>query len=370
MRILITGSAGFIGKNLFFHLKNSKDYKVITFHRGDKLKDLKDKVQNSDIIVHLAGENRPKKKSLYIKGNVNFTKKLCDYISLVDKKIPVLFSSSIKVHDKSAYGQSKLEAETLFKDLNKKFKNPIYIFRLPNIFGKWSKPNYNSVVSTFCYNITNNLPVKINDNKEIIGLSYIDDVISSFMSILKKKTHKKTVNWPEIKTIYNISIGDLANKILDFKLNRKKYFINNVGNGLNRALYSTFMSYAGPDNFAISVPKHEDNRGIFVEMLKTPDSGQFSFFTLKPGLTRGGHYHNTKTEKFFIVSGKAKFSFKNIVTQESVQILSNANTPKIIDTIPGWAHSVKNIGSQMLIGVIWANEIFDKKNSDTIMMNL
>lgn len=368
MKVLITGSNGFIGKNLVCHIKYNTKYEILTFNRGDKLIDLKKRINKSDIIIHLAGENRPKDEKLFLKINSDLTKKLCQYVIQCNKKIPILFSSSIKAKEDSLYGKSKLSAESILKNLNVTNKNPIYIFRLSNIFGKWSKPNYNSVVSTFCYNIANNLPIKINDEKKTLNLSHVDDVVSNFIKILRHKNHKEIVSWPKIKPNYDISLNDLSQMILNYKTLRDKGFINNVGKGFNRVLYSTFMSYIPPKKFSIKIPKNEDNRGLFVEMLKTEDSGQFSFFTSMPGVIRGEHFHNTKTEKFLIVKGEAKFLFRSLLTDEIIEILTSEKNLKIIDTIPGWVHSVENIGNNILIGIIWANEIFDKNKSDTIIM--
>ena len=368
MKVLITGSDGFIGKNVLNYLKSYTKFNISTFNRKDKIQNLKNKILNCDLIIHLAGENRPKDDKLFFEVNANLTNKLCKYVILHDKTIPIIFSSSIRALDDSSYGRSKFKAESLFQKLNKSNNNPVYIFRLPNIFGKWSRPNYNSVVSTFCYNVSNDLPIKIDDKDRILNLLYIDDLLIHFMKILKKRKHIESVIWPTIKPIYSITVGDLANKIIDFNKQRKKNFINNVGKGFNRALYSTFMSFTNSNNFSTKVQKNQDDRGIFVEMLKNNNSGQFSFFTSKPGVIRGEHFHNTKTEKFLIVKGEARFLFKNLITNEIVEILASDKNFKIIDTIPGWIHSIENIGDCNLIGLIWANEVFDKKNPDTIMV--
>lgn len=368
MNVLITGSDGFIGKNIHSYLKSNTNFNISTFNRNDKIKELNTKISNCDFIIHLAAENRPKDEKLFFKVNTDLTNKLCKFVISQNKKIPIIFTSSIRALDNSSYGRSKFEAELLFEKLNKSNDNPVYIFRLPNIFGKWSRPNYNSVVSTFCYNISNDLPIKIDDKNKVLNLIYIDDLVLDFMKILKKKKHTKSVIWPKIKPTYNITVGDLANKIINFNDQRKKNFINNVGVGFNRALYSTFMSFTNSNNFSTKVQIEKDNRGIFVEMLKNNDAGQFSFFTSKPGVIRGEHFHNTKTEKFLIVKGEAKFLFKNLITNEIIEILASDTNFKIIDTIPGWIHSIENIGDCNLIGIVWANEVFDKKNPDTIIV--
>lgn len=368
MNILITGANGFIGKNLYHYLNNKKKYRIIKFQKKEKYTDLKKKIEKSDLIIHLAGVNRSKSVYKFDKVNFGLTDKICEYICKLNKKIPIIFSSSIQASENSIYGKSKLKAENRLKKLNKINKNPIYIYRLTNIFGKWGRANYNSVVTTFCYNIANQIPIKIHEKNKIIKLSYIDDVISHFVKIIDSDNHLNKLNWPVIDNIYKISLGSLAKKIQNFYNNRNLQILDNVASGFERALYSTFISYIQPKDFFYEINEKKDPRGIFVEIFKNKKFGQFSFFTLKPGFTRGNHYHHTKTEKFLILKGNAQFSFKNILSNKEFKIKVSEKKLKIIDTVPGWAHSIKNIGKETVVAIIWANEIFNIDDPDTYMM--
>ena len=237
-----------------------------------------------------------------------------------------------------------------------------------NIFGKWSKPNYNSAVATFCYNIANDLPIQINDENAAIRLVYIDDVVETIWDILN---HKYQANESfEIQPEYNITVGKLAETIRGFKASRETLITDQVGVGLTRALYSTYLSFLKPAQFDYTVPKYGDERGVFVEMLKTPDAGQFSYFTAHPGITRGGHYHHTKTEKFLVIKGKALFKFKHISTGEYYELETTGEEPRIVETVPGWTHDITNIGEDEMVVMLWANEIFDRAKPDTFAMPL
>jgi UDP-2-acetamido-2,6-beta-L-arabino-hexul-4-ose reductase len=360
LKVLITGANGFVGKNLTVHLSERKDIEVLTFVKGDSISSLDEKVQKVDFIFHLAGINRPKVESEFTEGNVVLTIALCESISKSKKRIPVIYTSSIQAELNNAYGISKKKAEEALLSLEKTSGSPVYIYRLPNVFGKWCKPNYNSAVATFCYNIANNLPVQINDANAEIKLVYIDDVIASFLNVLDGKSKN------EVSPVYTITVGELQRQILAFKDSKINHVVENVGTGLTRALYSTYLSYFTPSQFSYPLLKHEDPRGVFVEMLKTKDSGQFSFFTAHKGVTRGGHYHHTKTEKFLVVKGEALFKFRHLISEERFELKTNSDSPVIVETIPGWTHDITNIGEEEMFVMIWANEIFDRERPDTI----
>lgn len=362
MKVLVTGSDGFIGKNLIFRLQEL-GIRVFTFTRKSKSHELSQIIPKIDFVVHLAGENRPKKTIDYEIINFELTSLICDHIKSSKKYIPIIFSSSTQAQLPTAYGKSKLKAESVLKKLHYNSKKLAYIYRLPGVFGKWCKPNYNSVVSTFCFNIINELPIKINDPSYELKLVYIDDVVDEFVNVILGK-NKKLKNF-KVKPEYKISLFKLSNIIKSFKDSRKSLVIDKVGNSLIGNLYSTYLSYLKPDEFTYPIPKHVDNRGIFAEVLKTKNSGQFSFFSAKPGITRGGHYHHSKTEKFIILQGKAKFCFKDILTLKTHEIIVTSDTLRVVETVPGWAHNITNIGSNDLIVMLWANEIFNTKIPDT-----
>jgi UDP-2-acetamido-2,6-beta-L-arabino-hexul-4-ose reductase len=365
MKVLVTGSNGFVGKNLLVRL-SELDIDYDTFTRKDDLSVLAEKVQRCDLIVHLAGVNRPKDDIEFKQGNTDLTVNLCNLLIEQQLSIPIIYSSSIQADFDNPYGESKKQAEQALGLLNRNNGNVVLSYRLPNVFGKWCKPNYNSAVATFCYNTINNLPIKVNDPSSIINLVYIDDVVNEFISVIKSlKTSKPKIN-AQIAPIYQITVGDLVEQLKSFKDSKLNGIVERVGTNLTRALYSTYISYFRPENFTYPLVKHEDPRGVFVEMLKTKDSGQFSFFTAHPGITRGGHYHHSKNEKFLVIKGEAKFCFRHIDTNEYYEIATNGDAPEVVETVPGWSHDVTNVGNDELLVMLWANEVFNPELPDTI----
>lgn len=364
MRVLVTGSNGFIGKNVSVRLKELVGYTVVGFDRDDSLADLEVKVGQADAIIHLAGVNRPTKLEEFVEGNADLTAKLCEFIAATGRPIPLVISSSIQADLANPYGESKRFAELAAEGLAERTGNPVAIYRLPNVFGKWSRPNYNSVVATFCHNIANDLPIQINDPAAQLSLVYVDNVVTEFIEIINKMA--PGMQQGRVEPLYSIGLGDLAAQIEAFKNCRVSLVSERVGTGLVRALYATYVSYLPPIKFAYDLPKHGDERGVFVEMLKTQDSGQFSFFTAHPGVTRGGHYHHTKTEKFLVIKGEARFGFRHVLTNETHEIFTLGNKPQVVETVPGWTHDITNIGQDELIVMLWANEIFDRQRPDTI----
>jgi UDP-2-acetamido-2,6-beta-L-arabino-hexul-4-ose reductase len=367
-RILVTGANGFIGKTLVVRLNELSNVIVTKFVRGDDPVVLSQLVSQVDAVVHLAGENRPVDEAEFKEVNAGLTSTLC---SVIEKKFlstgsytPLVLASSTQVECDNLYGKSKFAAEETVQALAKKTGNPCVIFRLPGVFGKWCRPNYNSVVATFCHSIARDLPIQINDPTTSLTLVYVDDVVTAFLSALEAPALGcvKARVGPE----YNTTLGELSNQIYTFGDCRSKLMTERVGAGLVRALYATYVSYLPSEKFSYSVPQHTDPRGMFVEMLKTSDSGQFSYFTAHPGVTRGGHYHHTKTEKFLVIKGEALFRFRHLLTNELVEIRTIGGAPQVVDTIPGWTHDITNIGREEMIVMLWANENFDRQNSDTI----
>jgi UDP-2-acetamido-2,6-beta-L-arabino-hexul-4-ose reductase len=365
MKVLVTGAEGFIGKNLAIRLGELQDFEVIKVVRGDSEDILRAQLANADAVIHLAGENRPKDSNDFKVGNAQLTDKICELLTELELKIPILLSSSTQAAQNNDYGMSKRLAETSIENLSELSGNSAAIYRLPGVFGKWCKPNYNSVVATFCYNTAHGLAIRVDDPDYLIKLVYVDDVIDSFIEWLRgpfpSGLSRNTID-PE----YEIRLGELAKLIEEFPNSRKSLISERVGTGFLRALYSTYLSYLPPNKFEYSVPCHVDERGAFVEMLKTKDSGQFSFFTAHPGVTRGGHYHHTKTEKFLVIKGNALFRFRHILTNEVFSIDTSGKTLTIVETIPGWTHDITNNGDDELIVMLWANEIFDHDKPDTI----
>lgn len=365
MRILITGADGFIGQNLRVRLKELDQHEVFTFTRRQSDDELAELLNQADWVFHLAGINRPQDPNEFKIGNADLTDSLCLLIAKSQRVIPVVLSSSIQSNLENDYGKSKLAAETSLLNLNKQTANPVFIYRLPNVFGKWSRPNYNSAVATFCHNIARDLPITINNADASINLVYIDDILDAWITLLNSDLSNLS-NYQQVIPEYTTTVGNIATTINAFKESIQSGITLSVGTGLTRALYSTYLSFLPTQNFAYPLIKHEDPRGVFVEMLKTPDSGQFSFFTAHPGITRGGHYHHTKTEKFLVIKGTAKYRFRHIITDEYYELIVDGTNPTIVETIPGWSHDVTNIGNDELVVMLWANEIFDRQKPDTI----
>ena len=364
MNVLITGADGFIGRHLLLYLLEMDNIECILFTRSNNVDDLPKLLKNVDWVFHLAGINRPKFAEDFDSGNSELTVSLCDAIRATGRPIPVVFSSSIQAELENDYGKSKLAAETALFELSKTMGNPVFIYRLANVFGKLARPNYNSAVATFCHNIAHGLPIQINDPSANISLVYIDDVVEGFTDLLYEGD-KKQEGFVELSPVYNIAVGELAEQLYRFKASRNNLTVDSVGSGLIRALYSTYVSYLPPESFSYTLKQHSDYRGIFVEMLKTKDSGQISFFTAHPGVTRGGHYHHSKTEKFLVIKGEARFCFRHIVTNEYHEIHTSGDFSQIVETVPGWSHDVTNIGDGELICILWVNEIFDREKPDT-----
>ena len=363
MRVLVTGSNGFIGKNLIIRL-NELDIQVSTYTRESSTQNLEELIKDTDFVVHLAGENRPKDDKDFDVVNTGLTMSICNALRSLGENTPIILASSTQAEFDNAYGKSKLNAEASVKMLEVDTGCPVYVYRLPGVFGKWCKPNYNSVVATFCYNISHDIPIQINDPSLELSLVYIDDVIEEFVRAIQGlRNGKKELS---VQPKYKIKLGDLSTQIQNFKKSRDSLITEKVGSGLIRKLYSTYLSYLSPEQFSYLIPSYGDERGMFAEMLKTKDSGQFSFFTAGPGVTRGGHYHHSKTEKFLVVQGRVKFGFRNVATDETHEIITTSKELKIVETMPGWSHDITNIGSEEIIVMLWANEIFHPDNPDTI----
>jgi UDP-2-acetamido-2,6-beta-L-arabino-hexul-4-ose reductase len=343
--------------------QEEQDIEVVSFTREHNISDLSAMVTKVDWVFHLAGINRPENPDEFVAGNAELTQHLCEVIGTSGRKVPVVYSSSVQVERDNSYGNSKRSAEESLLALHESTGNPVFIYRLPNVFGKWARPNYNSAVATFCHNIARGLPVQINDPEAVIRLVYIDDVVASFMGVLKGTIMKS--HFPEVAPVHEITVGELANQLYHFRDTRDNLIIERVGTGLIRALYSTYVSYLPPEHFTYTVPRHGDERGVFVEMLKTPDCGQFSYFTAHPGVTRGGHYHHSKTEKFLVIKGTARFKFRHMQSGETHELVTHGEQAEIVETVPGWTHDITNIGEDELVCMLWANEIFDRENPDT-----
>lgn len=367
-RVLVTGANGFIGKNLVVRLNELSNVSVTIFVRGDDAARLPQLVAHADAVVHLAGENRPADEAAFKQVNAELTSALCNAIKQEvgsrGRHVPLVLASSTQAERDNPYGLSKLAAEEVVHALAHETGNPCTIFRLPGVFGKWCKPHYNSVVATFCHNIARDIPIQINDPTASLRLVYVDDVVTALLAALEAPASGCVP--AKVEPEYTTTLGELANQIRAFGDCRSTLMTERVGTGFVRALYATYVSYLPNEKFSYQVTQHADPRGVFVEMLKTPDSGQFSYFTAHPGITRGGHYHHTKTEKFLVIKGQALFRFRHLLTNELVELRTSGDAPQVVDTIPGWTHDITNVGDDEMVVMLWANENFDRQKPDTV----
>jgi UDP-2-acetamido-2,6-beta-L-arabino-hexul-4-ose reductase len=364
MKIAVTGADGFIGRNLILRLAERKVGGISRINRSTSEAELIQGLLDADFIFHLAGVNRPQHVEEFGRGNKDFTAKICNILVEAGKSTPVLYASSTQAGSDNAYGQSKRAAEKELATYGINAKAPVAIYRLTNVFGKWARPNYNSAVATFCHNIARGLPITVNDPTAPLRLVYIDDVVAQFLDIMESR--KFPADLAEVDPVYETSVGEVADIIRGFADGRSSLMTQRVGTGLTRALHATYLSSLPQSAFSYRAPVHADQRGEFVEVLKTPDCGQFSYFTAHPGVTRGEHYHHTKTEKFAVIRGQAQFGFRNVDTGEHVELTVSGGSGEIVETPPGWAHNITNIGDDELIVMLWANEVFDRERPDTI----
>ena len=369
-KILITGANGFVGKNLQLHLAERKDVEVVCFTREHAVAQLPELLQGVDFVFHLAGINRPQDPTEFVTGNADLTQALCDAMAALatttGKKVPVVYTSSTQAARDNPYGHSKRAAEDALFALQRDHGVPVHVFRLPNVFGKWCKPNYNSAVATFCHNIARDLPIQVNDPAAPVTLVYVDDVVARFVQIMDgADAALDAQGFATVAPQYTATVGELAQTIQSFKDGRQTLMTERVGTGFMRALYATYVSHLPVEAFAYTLPMYSDPRGVFAEMLKTPDCGQFSYFTAHPGVTRGGHYHHTKTEKFLVIKGEARFKFRHMQTGETHELVTRGDKAEIVETVPGWTHDITNIGQEEMVVMLWANEVFDRQRPDT-----
>ena len=364
MKILVTGSKGFIGKNLIAELRNKKKHEIFEFDIDSSETELLKYCKETDFVYHLAGANRPKKREDFMKNNFNFTAKLLEKLKFYKNNCPVMISSSIQASLNNDYGLSKKAGEELLFEYGKETKSRVLVYRFPNVFGKWSKPNYNSVIATFSYNIANGLPIKVNDPNVDMQLVYIDDLVKELINGLNGKENRYN-NYCYVKPEYKIKLGKIVDLLYSFKDSRNNLFLNNMNNDFIKKLYSNYLSYLPKEKFIYDLKMNMDNRGSFTEFIKTIDSGQVSVNISKPGIIKGNHWHNTKTEKFLVVSGNGLIKLRKINEKKIIEYQVNGDKLQVLDIPPGYTHSIENIGENNLVTIIWANEKFDPKNPDT-----
>lgn len=365
--VLVTGSNGFIGKNLVTTLRLNPGIKVLEFNRDIPESKLEELVKQADFIYHLAGVNRPESTDEFETNNKNLTEYIVDILKKNNLKTPLLITSSTQAELNNPYGISKKAAEDSVFQWHKESSAPIYVYRLPGIFGKWSKPNYNSVVATFCYNIANGLETHMDDPTKILTLAYIDDVVEDFISHLNNESLVEYTKTQIVSRTFEVSLEDLKLRIESLKDIRTTLVVPNLSDLLNKFLYATFISYLPKDNFDYTLVKNSDNRGWLAEFVKSDSFGQIFISRTNPGITRGDHWHHTKIEKFFVVSGTAEITFRNELDEEReiIRYTVTGDEARVIDIPTGYVHAIKNIGENELVTLFWANEILNKDRPDT-----
>lgn len=367
MKVLVTGSKGFIGRNLIAHLNEDSRFKVLEYSRSNSESELESLVKQADKIVHLAGVNRPKTESEFKSGNQDFTAKLLNFALQSNKRPHVILSSSTQAELNNPYGESKLGAEREVLKYHDQTGARITIYRLPNLFGKWSQPNYNSAIATFCYNIANDLEITVTDPSIMLNLAYIDDVIDSIVENLLSDNNCENQTYVEVQITYKKTLKEIVTLIQSFKKMRKSLLLPNYQDLFVKKLYTTYLSYLDEESFSYSLIKHEDNRGWLSELIKSDYMGQMFVSKTKPGITRGNHYHHTKVEKFIVISGEAMIRFRHIEKSEVIEYKIEGNEARVVDIPPGYTHSIENIGTHEMITLFWVNEQFDTQKPDTYM---
>jgi UDP-2-acetamido-2,6-beta-L-arabino-hexul-4-ose reductase len=370
IRVCVTGANGFIGKNLITRLLVLENVEVIKIVKDTPINSYNSLLEDIDIVYHLAGVNRPLDENEFIEGNVNTTKYILNALNFDQKPVKFIMTSSIQADKDNSYGKSKLIAEEYLLNFTSSNSISTIIYRLPGVFGKWCKPNYNSVVATFCHNVAHDIPIEINDQEHLLKLTYIDDVIEELLSWIKRKIEIKKCHYAKIPVEFNITLGKLAEKIQDFPLYRRNLCVPQFNNLLVKNLYSTYLSYLTQDKFSYPLELRSDERGELFEWIKSESFGQLFVSTTKPGVTRGNHYHHTKTEKFLVIKGVAEIKFRKIDSDEVIIYIVDGNKPTVLDIPPGYTHSISNISTTELITLFWANEIFDSENPDTYFLNV
>lgn len=377
MNILVTGARGFIGRNLVAQLHNIQSGKARNNAVPDGLKvfeydidsdpsELEVYCKNADFVFNLAGVNRPKEQSEFMKGNFGFASTLLDTLRKYKNTCPVMISSSIQATLDNPYGESKRAGEHLMLEYAKETGAKVLIYRFPNVFGKWCRPNYNSAVATFCNNIAHDLAIRVNDPAVVMNLVYVDDVVNELIAALTGGENRKG-DYCEVPVVYSVTLGKIVGLLYSFKESRNNLNVPDVGNAFTKKLYSTYLSYLPSDKFGYPLKMNVDARGSFTEIIRTPDRGQFSVNISKPHITKGNHWHHTKNEKFVVVSGRGVIRFRNMNGEntEVIEYFVCGDKIEVIDIPTGYTHNIENLGETDMVTFMWCNECFDPQHPDT-----
>ena len=383
-KILITGSNGFIGKNTLAILNETKKYEILTINIESSEEELKMAVLSSDFIIHLAGVNRPKEVDEFYKHNLGLTEKIVNYLKDNNKNTPILISSSIQAELENDYGKSKKKSEEVLIKYSDECNAKVYILRLPNVFGKWCKPNYKSAVATFCYNIAHDKEIWMKSSDIELNLVYIDDVVNAILECIKLSDIDKDIVFTnnninciqidkyyyEVSNVYKKTLGCIVDTLKMFKNMTKSLLMPDLNDKFNKALYSTYLTYLDEDNLSYSLDKKEDNRGYLAEVIKSPHFGQIFISKTYSNITRGNHWHTSKTEKFIVIQGKALIKLRKIDEDKFIEYVVDGDNLQVLDIPPGYTHSIENIGEDELITLFWSNEIFNPKKTDTYFLEV
>lgn len=369
MRILITGANGFVGKNLVAELENRGYKNLYLYDRENTKADLEKWTKDCEFVFHLAGVNRPEKEEEFMEGNADLTSQLIDLLEKNNNKAPIMISSSIQAEKENPYGKSKKAGEDYLIEYSQRNNIPVYIYRFSNLYGKWSRPNYNTVVATFCHNIAREIPIQVNDPNVEIAFQYIDDVVSELINCLEGNVTKvgQFYDVPEKDTR---TLGEVTDLIHSFKESRQNLEVPNMSDSFTKNLYSTYLSFLPEDNFSYKLKMNKDNRGSFTEFLRTQDRGQVSINVSKPGITKGQHWHHSKNEKFLVVKGNGLIRFRKVDDDKVIEYPVSGDELEVVDIPTGYTHSIVNIGEEEMVTVMWVNEPFDPDNPDTYYLEV
>jgi UDP-2-acetamido-2,6-beta-L-arabino-hexul-4-ose reductase len=362
-KILITGGRGFLGRNLADHLLERKDCVTTILGREDSAEDLRNWLLEADVVFHLAGVNRPQNPADFERGNAGLTEQLCQFLRKSRRTPKIVFSSSIQAELDNLYGASKAKAEEALQTFAAETGACVRIYRLKNLFGKWCRPNYNSVTATFCHNIAKDLPISVSDPAREVEMSYVDDVVSAFLAEIDGQQAGGEAG-AEIPS-YRIQLGDLAGRIQAFHEMRTTLTLPDFSDWFNRALYATYLSYVAPVARGYNLEIKSDARGSLAEFIKEKHFGQIFVSRTKPGVTRGNHYHHTKTEKFFVVEGDGLIRMRSVEGGPVEAYSVTGSAYRVIDIPPGFTHSIANVGTKEMVTLFWSSEMFDPNRPDT-----
>lgn len=367
MKVLVTGANGFIGKNLISELERQENIEILAFDIDSPAEALEEYCRECNFVFNLAGVNRPEHTEEFMEGNFGFASTLVQTLKKYHNTCPIMNSSSIQAALDNPYGKSKKAGEDMLYAYGKEVGAEVYVYRFPNVFGKWCRPNYNSAVATFCNNIANGLPIQVNDRSTVMHLVYIDDVVEELLQALDRHPHVNSDGYCYVPTVYEVTLGEIVNLLYSFRESRENLMIPDMAEGgFEKKLYSTYLSYLPTDGFSYPLLMHEDARGSFTEILKSADRGQVSINISKPGIAKGNHWHHTKNEKFVVVSGHGLIQFRKIGSDEIIEYHVSGEKLEVVDIPTGYTHTIINEGDTDMVTLMWCNECFNPNKPDTI----